>query len=170
MRKKLRLPMWGAALVLLAGALLFTAAALLIQPGSISVRLHSFAAQPLLLVLNLLPALLGSLFLWCLCGNPFFAAAGAGLIVDLLSYVNLIKTGCRNDPPRRTTPSICTRSCWPGSSCLPPQWACSVSFSAVPNHAGPSARRARRRSVSLAYWQCPDSTRTTRSMPVLPPA
>ena len=98
MRKKLRLPMWGAALVLLAGALLFTAAALLIQPGSISVRLHSFAAQPLLLVLNLLPALLGSLFLWCLCGNPFFAAAGAGLIVDLLSYVNLIKTGCRNDP------------------------------------------------------------------------
>lgn len=75
MRKKLRLPMWGAALVLLAGALLFTAAALLVQPGSISVRLHSFAAQPLLLVLNLLPALLGSLFLWCLCGNSFFAAA-----------------------------------------------------------------------------------------------
>ena len=98
MRKKLRLPAWGAALVLLAGALLFTATALLIQPGSISVQLHSFAAQPLLLVLNLLPALLGSLFLWCLCGNPFFAAAGAGLIVDLLSYVNLIKTGCRNDP------------------------------------------------------------------------
>ncbi len=70
MRKKLRLPMWGAALVLLAGALLFTAAALLIQPGSISVRLHSFAAQPLLLVLNLLPALLGSLFSGACAGIP----------------------------------------------------------------------------------------------------
>lgn len=98
MKKKLRLPAWGAVLVLIAGTLLFTAAALLIQPGRTVVLLQHFAEQPLLLLLNCLPALLLALLLWFLCGNPFYAAAGAGLIVDILSYVNLVKTGCRNDP------------------------------------------------------------------------
>ena len=35
---------------------------------------------------------------YCLTGNAFSAAGIGGLIVNLLSYINLVKTDCRNDP------------------------------------------------------------------------
>lgn len=98
MRKRIRLSVWAAAGVAIAGALGFTLAALAIQPGSFAALLGNFAREPLLILLNFLPALLLTVFLWLLCGNPFYAASGAGLLVCFLSYVNLIKTGCRNDP------------------------------------------------------------------------
>ena len=98
MRKRIRLSVWAAAGVAIAGALGFTLAALAIQPGSFAALLGNFAREPLLILLNFLPALLLTLLLWALCANPFYAASGAGLLVCFLSYVNLIKTGCRNDP------------------------------------------------------------------------
>lgn len=98
MKRRFDLPAWATALVLFAGALLFTAAALALQPGDFGTLLRNLARQPLLLLLNVLPALLATLLLWFLCKNPFFSAAGGGLLIDILSYVNLVKTGCRNDP------------------------------------------------------------------------
>ena len=98
MRRKKQLPVWGIAAVLFLGTLLFTAAALLLQPGSFPALLRGFWQEKLLILLNLLPVLLLAALLWFLCGNPFYALAGAGGVVCLLSYVNLIKTECRNDP------------------------------------------------------------------------
>lgn len=98
MKHKHRLPLWAAICTAFLGAVGFTLAALAIQPGSLAVLLGNFAREPLLLLLNVLPALLLTLFFWALCRNPFYAVSVAGLIVGFLSYVNLVKTGCRNDP------------------------------------------------------------------------
>lgn len=98
MKHKRRLPLWAAFCTAVLGALGFTLAALAIQPGSLTALLGNFAREPLLLLLNALPALLLTFFFWALCGNPFYAVSVTGMIVGLLSYVNLVKTGCRNDP------------------------------------------------------------------------
>ena len=57
-----------------------------------------FWQDKLLIPLNAFPILTVLLACDRTLGNPFAAAGTAGLIVNLLSYVNLVKTDCRNDP------------------------------------------------------------------------
>ena len=85
-------------LALLAAWAIFFLSVLVIQPGGVSETLHMFWQDKLLIPLNALPILAVLLICYWVIGNPFFAAGTAGLIVNLLSYVNLVKTDCRNDP------------------------------------------------------------------------
>ena len=98
MKHKRRLPLWAAFCTAVLGALGFTLAALAIQPGSLAALLGNFAREPLLLLLNTLPALLLTFLFWALFRNPFYAVSVTGTIVGLLSYVNLVKTGCSSAP------------------------------------------------------------------------
>ena len=78
------------------GLLLLTV--LMIQPGGVTETLKMFWQDKLLIPLNAFPILVVLLVCYWILGNPFAAAGTAGLIVNLLSYVNLVKTDCRNDP------------------------------------------------------------------------
>lgn len=71
---------------------------LVIQPGGVAETLKMFWQDKLLIPLNAFPILVVLLVCYWIFGNPFAAAGAAGLIVNLLSYVNLVKTDCRNDP------------------------------------------------------------------------
>lgn len=71
---------------------------LMIQPGGVTETLRMFWQDKLLIPLNAFPILAVLLVCYWIVGNPFAAAGTAGLIVNLLSYVNLVKTDCRNDP------------------------------------------------------------------------
>lgn len=71
---------------------------LMIQPGGVAETLRMFWQDKLLIPLNAFPILVVLLVCYWIFGNPFAAAGAAGLIVNLLSYVNLVKTDCRNDP------------------------------------------------------------------------
>lgn len=71
---------------------------LMIQPGGVTETLRMFWQDKLLIPLNAFPILVVLLVCYWTLGNPFAAAGTAGLIVNLLSYVNLVKTDCRNDP------------------------------------------------------------------------
>ena len=71
---------------------------LMIQPGGVAETLKMFWQDKLLIPLNAFPILVVLLVCYWIVGNPFAAAGAAGLIVNLLSYVNLVKTDCRNDP------------------------------------------------------------------------
>lgn len=71
---------------------------LMIQPGGVAETLKMFWQDKLLIPLNAFPILVVLLVCYWIVGNPFAAAGTAGLIVNLLSYVNLVKTDCRNDP------------------------------------------------------------------------
>lgn len=71
---------------------------LMIQPGGAAETLKMFWQDKLLIPLNAFPILVVLLVCYWILGNPFAAAGTAGLIVNLLSYVNLVKTDCRNDP------------------------------------------------------------------------
>lgn len=71
---------------------------LMIQPGGVTETLRMFWQDKLLIPLNAFPILAVLLVCYWILGNPFAAAGTAGLIVNLLSYVNLVKTDCRNDP------------------------------------------------------------------------
>ena len=71
---------------------------LMIQPGGAAETLKMFWQDKLLIPLNAFPILAVLLVCYWIFGNPFAAAGTAGLIVNLLSYVNLVKTDCRNDP------------------------------------------------------------------------
>ena len=71
---------------------------LMIQPGGAADTLKMFWQDKLLIPLNAFPILVVLLVCYWILGNPFAAAGTAGLIVNLLSYVNLVKTDCRNDP------------------------------------------------------------------------
>lgn len=71
---------------------------LMIQPGGAAETLKMFWQDKLLIPLNAFPILAVLLVCYWILGNPFAAAGTAGLIVNLLSYVNLVKTDCRNDP------------------------------------------------------------------------
>lgn len=71
---------------------------LMIQPGGVTETLRMFWQDKLLIPLNAFPILAVLLVCYWTLGNPFAAAGTAGLIVNLLSYVNLVKTDCRNDP------------------------------------------------------------------------
>ena len=85
-----------AALLLSSAAMAFSSAAL--QPGRFLSTIRTIAAQPLLLLLNWLPCLLIAAFFGFLTRNVFFGASLAGLSVNLLSYINLLKIEARYDP------------------------------------------------------------------------
>lgn len=97
-RRPIRLSAAGTVLVLVCACILFALTVLAIQPGRLSDTLAVFRTDPLLIPLNLFPVCVVILLCYCLTGNAFSAAGLGGLIVNLLSYINLVKTDCRNDP------------------------------------------------------------------------
>lgn len=88
----------GAAAVLAAACILFSFTVLAIQPGPLGETLAMFWSDRVLFLLNGFPVCVVLLLCWCAAGNVFTAAGLGGLIVNLMSYVNLVKTDCRNDP------------------------------------------------------------------------
>ena len=89
---------WGVILVLAAACVLCSLSVIAIQPGPLSETLSVFWADKVLFLLNGFPVCAVLLLCWCATGNPFTAAGLGSLIVNLMSYVNLVKTDCRNDP------------------------------------------------------------------------
>ena len=89
---------WGVVLVLAAACVLCSLSVIAIQPGPLSETLSVFWADKVLLLLNGFPVCVVLLLCWCATGDPFTAAGLGSLIVNLMSYVNLVKTDCRNDP------------------------------------------------------------------------
>ena len=89
---------WGVVLVLAAACVLCSLSVIAIQPGPLSETLSVFWADKVLFLLNGFPVCAVLLLCWCATGNPFTAAGLGSLIVNLMSYVNLVKTDCRNDP------------------------------------------------------------------------
>jgi len=84
------------AAVLLAGCI--TLLALWCQPNALRVVLLHMKAQPLLIVLNAMPAGLLVLLFTCLFRNVFFSAALVNLIVCGFSVANRIKIEVRDEP------------------------------------------------------------------------
>ena len=97
-RRPIKLSAFGTVLVLVCTCVLFTLTVLMIQPGMLSDTLRALWSDKLLIPLNVFPVCVVIVLCYCLTGNAFSAAGIGGLIVNLLSYVNLIKTDCRNDP------------------------------------------------------------------------
>lgn len=89
---------WGVVLVLAAACVLCSLSVIAIQPGPLSETLSVFWADKMLFLLNGFPVCVVLLLCWCATGDPFTAAGLGSLIVNLMSYVNLVKTDCRNDP------------------------------------------------------------------------
>lgn len=89
---------WGVVLVLAAACVLCSLSVIAIQPGPLSETLSVFWADKVLFLLNGFPVCVVLLLCWCATGDPFTAAGLGSLIVNLMSYVNLVKTDCRNDP------------------------------------------------------------------------
>ena len=84
------------AAVLLSGGI--TLLALWCQPNSFRVLLSDFLQQPLLIILNALPAGLLVLALASLFRNVFFSAALVNILVGGLSIANRIKIEVRDEP------------------------------------------------------------------------
>ena len=93
---RLSLPLSVLAAVLLAGGV--TLLALWCQPNSFRALLSGFLRQPLLIVLNALPAGLLILAAACLLRNVFFGAALVNLAVGALSIANRVKIEVRDEP------------------------------------------------------------------------
>ncbi len=97
-RKRWKLSWWQTALILAVCSVLISLTVVAIQPGALLGTLRSFWNDLPLFVLNGFPVVVLLLLLWAAFGNPFYAASLTALICNLLSYVNLVKTECRNDP------------------------------------------------------------------------
>ena len=97
-RRPIALSAVGTVLVLAFACVLFTLTVLAIQPGLLSDTLEAFWEDKLLIPLNIFPVCVVLIVCYCLTGNAFSAAGIGGLVVNLLSYINLVKTDCRNDP------------------------------------------------------------------------
>ena len=93
---RLSLPLALLAAVLLAGCI--TLLALWCQPNALRSVLAGFKAQPLLIVLNALPAGLLLLAFACLFRNVFFGAALVNFAVCGLSIANRVKIEVRDEP------------------------------------------------------------------------
>ena len=93
---RLPLPLTLLAAVLLAGCI--TLLALWCQPNAFRSVLIIFKSQPLLIVLNALPAGLILLVFTCLLRNVFFGAALTNLIVCGFSVANRVKIEVRDEP------------------------------------------------------------------------
>ena len=100
---------WGVVLVLAAACVLCSLSVIAIQPGPLSETLSVFWADKMLFLLNGFPVCVVLLLCWCATGDPFTAAGLGSLIVNLMSYVNLVKTDCRNTPSSPTISSFCAR-------------------------------------------------------------
>ena len=94
--RRLSLPLSLLAAVPLAGGV--TLLALWCQPNSFRALLSGFLRQPLLIVLNALPAGLLILAAACLLRNVFFSAALVNLAVGALSIANRVKIEVRDEP------------------------------------------------------------------------
>ena len=92
------LPASGVVLVLLGACVLFSLSVIAIQPGPVGETLAVFWKDKLLFLLNGFPVCVVIVLCYFALGNPFAAAGLGGLLVNLMSYVNLVKTDCRNDP------------------------------------------------------------------------
>lgn len=97
-RRPIALSAVGTVLVLVFACVLFTLTVLAIQPGLLTDTLAAFWEDKLLIPLNIFPVCVVLIVCYCLTGNAFSAAGIGGLIVNMLSYINLVKTDCRNDP------------------------------------------------------------------------
>ena len=97
-RRPIALSAVGTVLVLTFACVLFTLTVLAIQPGLLPDTLAAFWEDKLLIPLNIFPVCVVLIVCYCLTGNAFSAAGIGGLVVNLLSYINLVKTDCRNDP------------------------------------------------------------------------
>lgn len=97
-KEGVKLPAWAVALVLCLAAVVIGVMCTAIQPGSFLQTLRVYMDDPLLFALNGFPVCVLVLLFWAIFANPFYAAAAAGLLINLLSYVNLVKTDCRSDP------------------------------------------------------------------------
>lgn len=84
--------------IALVNALLIAALSVYLQPGAFRTSLYHIVKTPSLIVLNLLPVVLVLGTAYCLCGNVFAASAAADFLFAGLSYANLLKLECRNDP------------------------------------------------------------------------
>ena len=84
--------------MLAAACVLCSLSVIAIQPGSLAETLSMFWKDKLLFLLNGFPVCVVIVLCYFALGNPFAAAGLGGLLVNLMSYVNLVKTDCRNDP------------------------------------------------------------------------
>lgn len=99
-RRPIALSAVGTVLVLAFACVLFTLTVLAIQPGLLSDTLAAFWEDKLLIPLNIFPVCVVLIVCYCLTGNAFSAAGIGGLVVNLLSYINLVKTDCPQRPLR----------------------------------------------------------------------
>ncbi len=102
-RRPIALSAVGTVLVLAFACVLFTLTVLAIQPGLLSDTLAAFWEDKLLIPLNIFPVCVVLIVCYCLTGNAFSAAGIGGLVVNLLSYINLVKTDCPTTPSSRRT-------------------------------------------------------------------
>lgn len=97
-KKRLRLHPLLVLPALVLSALFITMVTVYIQPGAFRFSIQGILETPSLIILNLLPSLVLLTLGYCICGNLFASAGGTGLILELLSYANLLKIEGRNDP------------------------------------------------------------------------
>lgn len=97
-RRRFSLNWWQVTVVLIVCSVLISVTVVAIQPGALTQTLRSFWNDKLLFLLNGFPIAVLVLLFWAVFGNPFYGASLTALLCNLLSYANLIKTECRNDP------------------------------------------------------------------------
>ncbi len=97
-RPRYAMGIWKTGFALLLCCVFISLTVLAIQPGKLTDTLKSFWADLPLFVFNGFPVAVLLLLFWAIFANPFYAASLTALLLNLLSYVNLIKTECRNDP------------------------------------------------------------------------
>lgn len=97
-RPRFSLGGWLTALALFICCVLISLTVIAIQPGAMLATLKSFFGDWLLFVYNGFPVAVLLLLFWAIFANAFYAASLTALLCNLLSYANLIKTECRNDP------------------------------------------------------------------------
>lgn len=97
-RNRFPLPFWAGALAWLLSSVLVTLIVIYLQPGVFRESMEGILKTPALILLNGLPALVLVGVLFGVTGNVFAGAAVSALVLELLSYANLLKLEGRNDP------------------------------------------------------------------------
>ena len=95
---RLQMPFWAGILFWLASSVLVTLIVIYLQPGSFQDSMAGILKTPSLIVLNGLPALVLTGLFFGITGNVFVGAAVSALVLELLSYANLLKMEGRDDP------------------------------------------------------------------------
>ncbi len=92
------MPCWVSLLAWPLCAAFITLTVIYLQPGLFRDSLRGIVQLPSLIFLNLLPAMILVGILFALLGNLFAGAAISALVLEALSYANLLKMEGRNDP------------------------------------------------------------------------